>query len=225
MAANYKVSHPLRTGTTRLLKPGSLMVGLMVMMLMLVPGNPSQDHAAAAATVLDKKIYIPLVMKGPATVTVALRNGNFEAGPGVGWAESSTNVWPVVVDSGYLMKYSDVVPRSGNYAAWLGGGDDESSYIEQSVTISSGAPYLIYYYQIDSLDRPGFDTASVRANNTEVKKYDLSLITRTKTWVRDSINLSAYAGKTIALQFRADINNNGDFSSLFIDDVSFSSSP
>jgi serine protease len=166
---------------------------------------------------------------GQATVTiwdndqdVSVPNGDFEQGSTV-WAEYSQQGWQLIVPESYLPPYAS--PRSGQYVAWLAGDDDEISYIQQSLTIPAGAPFLTYYHWIYSEDECGHDAAGVVVNGSEVADaYDLCWSENTGGWVKHSADLSDWAGQTVAVAIIAVTNESG-LSDLFVDDVSFAGSP
>jgi len=146
-------------------------------------------------------------------------NGNFESGS-TGWTEYSFLGYQIILSSSEL----PVTPHSGSYAAWLGGDDDETSYVQQQVTISAGAPYLVYWHWIDSTDLCGYDVGGVIVNSSDVVDvYDLCATTATGGWVSHSVNLSAYVGQSITLEIRAETDSS-IISSLFVDDVSLQAS-
>jgi hypothetical protein len=146
-------------------------------------------------------------------------NGDFESGS-TGWTEYSYQGWPIIINSEFP---EDVTPHGGSWAAWLGGDDNEISYIQQPVTISAGTPYLVYYHWIDSTDICGYDYGFVLINSSVVHTYDLCSTTNTGGWVKHSVNLSAYAGQSVTLQIRVETDSL-DYSSLFVDDVSLQGS-
>ena len=123
----------------------------------------------------------------------------------------------IVINSGFP---GSVTPHGGSWAAWLGGGNSDISYIQQQVTISGATPYLTYYHWIASADSCGFDFAFVLINGVAVDAYNLCSSQNTGGWVTHNVNLSAYAGQSVTLQIRVETNivNN---SNLFVDDVSF----
>jgi hypothetical protein len=146
-------------------------------------------------------------------------NGDFESGS-TGWTEYSSNGYQIIVNS---FDPTNVTARSGSYAAWMGGAYDETSYVQQQVTISAGAPYLVFWHWIASADYCGFDYGRVLVNGSIVDSYDLCTPTITGGWVKHSVNLSAFVGQTIMLQIRAETNDSLN-SNLFIDDVSLQAS-
>ena len=145
--------------------------------------------------------------------------------------ESGSTAWTVYSLLGYPVIYSSsepllhITPRSGIFLAWLGNHNNEVSYVQQQVTISSSASTLVYWQWIESEDYCGFDYdyAQVLINDKPVNKYDLCTTTSTIIWVKHSIELSAYAGQTVNLQIN--IKTDGTkISSLYLDDVSLQAS-
>jgi hypothetical protein len=89
--------------------------------------------------------------------------------------------------------------------------------------VSAAAPFLTYYHAIGSGDDCGFDFASVFINGTNVKEYELCLDNETGGWVAQSVNLAAYAGQSVLLEFV--VETDSDFNSnWFLDDVAFAAS-
>jgi hypothetical protein len=150
-----------------------------------------------------------------------LINGDFEQGWEVGWEEYSTHGWAIILPFQYLPE----APHSGNWAAWLGGDNEELSLVAQEVTIQSGAPYLVYWYWINSEDECGYDFGGVVVNNaTVVDIFDLCAAQNTHGWVRRSVNLSAYVGQTILFDIRTE-TDEALISNMLLDDVSLAASP
>ena len=117
-----------------------------------------------------------------------------------------------------------IIPCSGNWAVWLGGDDNEVSYIEQQVTVPASSPYLAFWQWIDSLDGCGYDFGDVVIDrSTVVESYDLCAERNTGGWAKKVVDLRAYAGRSVLLQIRArtDIMTISD---LYVDNVSFQAS-
>jgi hypothetical protein len=149
-----------------------------------------------------------------------LVNGNFESGR-TGWTEFSSQGYTLIRSSSSL----PVNPHSGSWAVWLGGAPDEIAFIQQQATVPAGAPYLAYWHWIASQDICGYDFGGVIINSSNVVNvYDLCSSQNTGGWVKHVVNLSAYAGQTVLLQIRAETDDSLN-SNLFIDDVSFQSTP
>jgi Divergent InlB B-repeat domain len=153
-------------------------------------------------------------------------NCDFELGPNVGWTEYSSQVPPLaIIWNCAVSPCNPATPHSGNYLAWLGAEDNETSYIQQQVTIAPAAPFLVYWQWIDSADECGLDLdyAEVLINGVQVEKYDLCTDTSTSDWVPHNLSLASYAGQSVTLQIRAYTAYSS--SSLYIDDVSLQVSP
>jgi serine protease len=175
---------------------------------------------------LSYKIYLPAVFRvnvapppPPPPPPSSITNPGFESGP-TGWTEYSENGWDIILSTADL----PVPPHAGSWAAWLGGDDDEIAYIQQQVTVPAGSPYLAYWHWIYSEDLCGYDYGKVVINGATVDTYDLCESSSTGAWQKHVVNLSAYAGQSVALQLRAETDFSA-FSSLYIDDVAFQATP
>ena len=174
--------------------------------------------------VATDKLFAPLVIYQPYAPPPSpspLVNGNFEQGPGKGWAEFSSNGVSLIMND--FGGNTTVSAHSGQWAAWLGGLPDETSILGQSVTIQPGAAVLGFYYWIGSEDMCGYDFAHVAVNGDMVKSYNLCDDTTTGGWVRGSVNLATYAGQKVLIEFAVE-TNAVDNSNFFLDDVSLGSS-
>jgi len=194
-------------------------------------GLVDTDMFKVAVKVIDylHVVYLPLVMRrstaleptpvpDPTETPPELVNGDFEDGA-TGWIEYSAHGHDIIV-TGFA---GSVTARSGTWAAWLGGDDDEISYIQQQVTVPPGSPYLTYWHWIASDDICGYDYGGVVVDGSVVDEYDLCESESTGGWVRHVVNLGAYAGQSVSLQVRAETDSS-DNSNLFVDDVSFQAS-
>ena len=152
------------------------------------------------------------------SISPGIVNGDFESGTS-GWTEYSSHGWQIIVTS----FPGGLTAHSGSYAAWLGGEYSDISYVQQPVTISAGAPYLVYWHWIASEDICGFDFAGVVVNGIVVDTYDLCSTANTNGWVKHSVNLGAYVGQSVMLQIRAETDSSLN-SNLFVDDVSLAAS-
>jgi len=163
--------------------------------------------------------WISLLLDDEAPSSEPIPNGDFELGHSA-WTEYSQQLGYASITTTFP---SGVAPNSGSYAVWQGGVYNNTEYIRQSVTVSAASPYLTYYHWISSADICGNDYGYVSINGVNMDTLNLCSSANTSGWVPRSINLSAYAGQTISLEFRSttDSTNNSNW---FIDDVSFRSS-
>ncbi len=167
--------------------------------------------------VMTNRFLLPFISNVPYVPPASpLVNGNFEQGPGKGWAEESSNGFPLITND--FLGNTAVTAHSGSWAAWLGGLDDETSVLSQQVTLAPGQTVLSYYYWIGSEDICGFDFAGVFVKGNLVKSYDLCDSTDTGGWVRGTANVSAYVGQRVLLEFVVETDGSGN-SNFFLDDV------
>ncbi|MFW6184652.1 MAG: hypothetical protein ACOC8X_12705, partial [Chloroflexota bacterium] len=102
------------------------------------------DHSSAGQT--DQ--HLPVIIKALPTATPAptpqpgpvIANGGFEAGH-VGWDEFSAHGYYIILPEDNL----PVAPHNGSWATWFGGEYDETSIIEQVITIPN-ARYILNYW-------------------------------------------------------------------------------
>jgi len=156
---------------------------------------------------------------------IGIGNCDFESGPVV-WTEYSSNNYDIIYDCTDPLFCNDIIPHSGNWLAWLGGEIVETSYIQQQISITSSAPFLVYWQWIDSSDfcNLDYDYVEVFINGTRVDKYDLCTDTNTTEWVPHNINLTSYAGQSVTLRIQSITDSNG-YSNLYIDDISLLDGP
>jgi hypothetical protein len=180
----------------------------------LTPALAREAQAPTIQTAQALKVFLPLI-----SVPVGPKNGDFEKGR-VSWVESSIHGWKIIFYTSEL----GIAPHSGSWAAWLGGVLTETSAIQQSTLVSGSYPYLSYWRWIASDETNcGSNLASVTVNDAVVKQYELCAGVNTHGWVNQVLDLRAYAGKTVSLQFTASIGSAKN-SNLFIDDIFFQSS-
>ncbi|HEY1014684.1 MAG TPA: hypothetical protein VGE07_18380, partial [Herpetosiphonaceae bacterium] len=162
------------------------------------------------------KTYLPFALKSAGSTgsggSSAVVNGNFD-GAG-GWTENSTSGTPLIG-----APPAGMLARSGSQVAKLGGRDDESAAVAQTVTVPAGSPSVSFWYQVRSEeDGCTFDLAALRINGTEVWSKDLCAGTVTGAWTSQTVNLGAYAGQTVTLRFAA-TTDSSNISVLVVDDV------
>ncbi len=159
-----------------------------------------------------------------------IANCDFESGSDGEWTEYSYNGFKIIYLCSDPSVCNDVTPHSGAYLAWLGGANNEISYLQQQVLISSNTPFLTYWQWIESDDFCGsdyglnYDYVQVMINGTQVDKYDLCTGTSTVTWNPHNIDLNNYVGQSVTLQIRVTTDNT-NISNFFLDDVNLMINP
>ncbi|MGE5138863.1 MAG: InlB B-repeat-containing protein, partial [Rudaea sp.] len=150
------------------------------------------------------------------TVINPLVNPGFESGRGVAWAEYSKAGFPIV---------GTTRPHTGAYSAYFCEYSSCTEYIQQKVTIPSGASSLSYWRYMSSVDSTttAYDLLAVRMySSSGVLLTTLRTWSNTSTrntWLKDTLNISAYKGQTIYLVFIATTNAT-NATAFFVDDVS-----
>lgn len=143
----------------------------------------------------------------------SIQNGGFENG---------TSPWVEFSSGGYQL-VDPTWPHTGSYSAWMGGYNNATESISQSVTIPPDGT-LTYWWYMTSSEGPwiAYDYLHVRLYNSSGALV-ATLKTRSNrdarnTWSQDSVSLASYAGQTL----RIDFGVTTDFSlstSFFVDDV------
>lgn len=183
----------------------------------------------------QQRLYLPLIVKSS---FYALQNGNFETEDKVGWEEFSLQGTSLIQVAAALdlpftitnANAPNIAAHSGTQLARLGGIRREVAFVKQTVTIPHDQPVLDYWIWIQSQDDCGFDFGGVvirelapsdmTTHEVVIDKFDLCQSSVTTDWQLRSIDIRDYAGKTIALQIRAETDRFLD-SSLLVDDVAF----
>jgi hypothetical protein len=160
-------------------------------------------------------IYLPSIIfeQGP-----PLRNGNFDQRPDGSWNESSTNNLPLIRTGESL---AGVTPQSGEWAAWLGGADNEISTLAQFILIPEKATSLNFYIFLASYEGSGNcekDFAFVRLGSNLLKTFHLCEATNTEEWIFEQIDISAFRGQSLNLSFQV-VNDSSEWSNFFLDTV------
>jgi hypothetical protein len=159
----------------------------------------------------------PPTPAGPPT-TQGLVNPNFDAGPGVGWTEYSSEGYPVV-----MAGPKGFGARSGQYLAWLGGAHNDVSRISQAVTVPNSHPFLSLYMMATSQeDLCNYDRAAISVNEYQVATIGLCKPYNFHAWLKSQIDLREFAGQTVTITIQVETDSSL-LSSLFIDDLAFES--
>jgi hypothetical protein len=146
-----------------------------------------------------------------------IENGDFEFGPGDGWREYSSNGLPLIMSVADGLPIS---PFSGEWLAWLGGADYETSILQQEVTIPQGESSLTFWHWIYSSDGCYYDYANIKFNGWILWSSTLCFSNGTNGWVQKTLDTSAFAGQEGTLEFRV-TTDSSYASSLFLDDIQF----
>ncbi|TDA66384.1 MAG: hypothetical protein D9V45_05495 [Chloroflexi bacterium] len=168
---------------------------------------------------LSSALYLPAVLTNKSVPPDPIQNGGFEAGD-VTWFESSSFGYDLILNAAEGLP---VTPHTGSWASWLGGDNNESAWISQSISIPVGRSILHYWFASGSTDICNYDYFKIFIGVTAVLTETLCDSTETNAWVHRTLDLTAYAGtaQTIEFYIETDFLN---FSNVFLDDISFETS-
>jgi hypothetical protein len=94
-----------------------------------------------------------------------LINGDFDYGPGIGWAEISD--YPIIVDNSELPYY--IEPHTSDFAAWLGGITNDLSTLYQDVAVPVGTNIqlkMMLLITTEETSLAAYDTLTVSLRTT-----------------------------------------------------------
>ncbi len=179
------------------------------------PTNTPTPGATSTATPVPTNTPLPTPTYTPTGGTNVVVNPGFESGPGVGWAEYSSGGYELI---------DTTRPHSGSYSAYECDYNYCTEYVQQTITIPSGAN-LTYWWYMTSSEGTGtaYDYLRVRLYSTSgallTTLRTWSNRNTRNTWSQDTISLSAYAGQTVILRFMATTDSSLR-TAFWVDDVS-----
>ncbi|HWR66327.1 MAG TPA: M6 family metalloprotease domain-containing protein [Bellilinea sp.] len=187
---------------------------------MISPCSSAMTATLAYGSVpMNNKVFLPLIKNGnpPPPGIDPIRNGSFEAGHDVNWLESSSGNYHLIVNS----FPNGIVAHGGTWGTWLGGYEYAVDSITQTAIQVGSLRYLHYWYWIRSGDWCGYDFAKILVNGAEQASINLCTGSSTTGWAHGLLDLNAFLGTTISVEFR--VTNDFDYHSHFcLDDVSIS---
>ena len=213
----------LRGGTLKRFVTVFMLVGCLAASISLPVGS-----AHTQSTDRDVFVYLPLIIgqgaPTPPPSSNVVVNGDFEGGR-TGWVEYEDSTfydYELIVHASGLPGL--ITPYDGDWAVWLGGDSELTTYIEQEITVPATGPELVYWHWIDSIFACDGSSGGVLLNGTFVDQYPLCATADTGGWMRQSVDLTAYAGQTVQLCFASQTEMD-NYSSLYIDTVSVRGAP
>jgi hypothetical protein len=159
-------------------------------------------------------------------------NGNFESGRNSGWTEYSQGNYTLIATGGTFASTDiqpAVTPRSGSWMARVGGFSYEINSISQTISLPNSKPlYLAFFAQTRSANTSECGglfvgaKISIIVNNQAVYSTYLCQYNDLQQWTPLYIDMSAIAGQSATVTFKAEAANSV-WSFLYIDDVSITS--
>ena len=170
--------------------------------------NVPKGTAACSTSTTPTPTPTPTLTPG----TNAVTNGDFEAGQ-TGWTGTD----------GPITNNAGEAAHGGSWKMWLGGnGSTSTEYEQQSVKVPASGK-LTYYVHVDTAETTRstkYDTAKVQVINgtTTSTVSTFSNLDAASGYVAKTVDLSAFAGKTVTLKFTASEDSVSQTSFVF-DDV------
>lgn len=146
-----------------------------------------------------------------------LTNGTFETGAITPWVQLSSHSYSLL---------DNLHPHTGIYNAWLGGYNNGTDTLYQTVSIpsSAGSATLTFWWQMTTQETThSVDYFRAQVLNTSGAVLGtlqtLSDGNAANTWTKSTYSLLAYRGQTVRIAFQL-TNNSSRTTSFFLDDVS-----
>ncbi|MCC9307989.1 putative Ig domain-containing protein [Kitasatospora sp. RB6PN24] len=137
---------------------------------------------------------------------------------GNGGFENGTSPW--TASPGVITNSTGESAHSGSYFAWLDGyGTTHTDTLSQKVTIPANCKgSFTFWLHIDTAetDSTAYDTLKLTANGTTLKTW--SNANAANGYTQQTVDLSAYAGQTVTLQFTG-TEDSSNQTSFVIDDA------
>lgn len=183
------------------------------------------DGYLAAAETAPTPTPTPEETATPTDTGAIIKNGGFEAGDNGDWVERSTSGETLLQQGDGL---AGIEPHAGAWAARLGQDNNTVSAIYQEITLPVEKASLTYFYQIRSRDVCGFNEATVSVTDLStdaagapaavLAAYDLCADKEVAAWRQVWLDLGAYAGRRVGVQFTV-TTDAASPSSFYLDDV------
>ncbi|MGC0312312.1 protease pro-enzyme activation domain-containing protein [Kitasatospora acidiphila] len=137
-------------------------------------------------------------------------NSGFESGTASPWTASS----------GVITNSTGEAAHSGSWYAWLDGyGTTHTDTLSQKVTVPANCKgTFTFWLHVDTAETgsTAYDTLTLAANGTTLKTW--SNVDAANGYVQQTVDLSAYAGQTVTLQFTG-TEDSSNQTSFVIDDA------
>lgn len=160
-------------------------------------------------------------------------NGDFELGRNNGWTEYSQGGYTLIGTAEFFASTEitpAVTPRSGQYMCRIGGYNYEVCSLSQTVTLPNITPLYLRLYAQDRNSTTSecaglWVGAQIRVYVAGQLLYDtyLCYYNQQEAWTFGYFDLTAAAGQTVQIVFRADAASSV-WSFLYLDDISLSNS-
>jgi gliding motility-associated-like protein len=174
-------------------------------------------------TYIKTTVFAALVMmssyaaSGQAVCGEAFRNGGFESGSLTSWTVASASPAPFAAGG---------AGHTGSFSAFLGspnGGETPGDCsIYQTIQVPAAGGTLSFWYYPTTTDDITFDwqDAYVLDQSGTLLATIMHVCSNAQTWTNVTYSMNAYAGQTVRIMFLVHGDNFGDWTNMYLDDVS-----
>src|SRR6266536_4447517 len=158
---------------------------------------------------------------GPCTDPIV--NGGFETGDFTGWVTSGANTPVVSTNQAHSGTFSGFAGDSANgFCGFLGVETAGDSVFYQQVTVAAGGGTLSFWYWTCTTDSITFDWQDAYITDTSgtILQTIFHQCTDNQAWVQQTLDMTPYAGQTVRIEFLVHLDNFGDLTGMYVDDVS-----
>jgi hypothetical protein len=152
-----------------------------------------------------------------------IQNGGFETGSFPPWVIFNNDNLPVVTNTqAHSGTFSGFVGDSiDGYCGFPGTETPGDSSFYQQFTVPAGGGTLSFWHWDCTTDTIDFDwqDAYVTDINGNVLQTIFHQCNDTETWLNTQVDMSPYAGQTVRVEFLVHLDNFGDLTGMFVDDV------
>src|SRR6266542_4443683 len=150
-------------------------------------------------------------------------NGGFETGDFTGWVTSGANTPVVSTNQAHSGTFSGFAGDSANgFCGFPGVETAGDSVFYQQVTVAAGGGTLSFWYWTCTTDSITFDWQDAYITDTSgtILQTIFHQCTDNQAWVQQTLDMTPYAGQTVRIEFLVHLDNFGDLTGMYVDDVS-----
>ena len=152
-----------------------------------------------------------------------IQNGGFETGDFTSWVILDQNATPVVTNTqAHSGTYSGFVGDAPDgFCGFPGGEANGDSSFYQEFTVPAGTSALSFWHWDCTTDSITYDwqDAYITDTNGVILQTIFHQCLDGETWFNRQVDMSAYAGQTVRVEFLVHEDGYGDLTGMYVDDV------
>jgi hypothetical protein len=150
-------------------------------------------------------------------------NGGFETGDFTGWVTSGPPTPVVSTNQAHSGTFSAFAGDSINgFCGFPGTETAGDSVFYQQINVPAGGGTLSFWYWTCTTDSITFDWQDAYITDTSgtILATIFHQCTDNEAWVQQTVDMAPYAGQTVRVEFLVHLDNFGDLTGMYVDDVS-----